>query len=228
MLLLTTLEAWQTAPDAPFVLGDAGAAWAPADDVLAIADDAFPVGQVIAITLAPEPVRVPLPGVIDRSSAVHIRYARRGPAGRHVALLERPAVAAALDLVPHPEGGWFRETWKTSVRLSPEGHRGDRASATGIYFLLPPGEESLWHVVASDELWLWHRGGPLNLIFGGTGEHPATPWTLTLGPGIEGGQHPQALVPAGHWQSAKPATSEAALVSCVVSPGFDFADFRTL
>jgi predicted cupin superfamily sugar epimerase len=227
VLLLTTLEAWQTAPDAPFVLGDAGAAWAPVDDALAIADDAFPCGQVIAITLAPEPVRVPLPGVIDRSSAAHIRYARRGPAGRHVALLERPAVAEALDLLPHPEGGWFRETWKTSVRFRPQGYSGERASATAIYFLLPPGEESLWHVVASDELWLWHRGGPLTLLLGGTDELPATPRTITLGPGIESGQHPQTLIPAGQWQSAKPATSEPALVSCVVSPGFDFADFRT-
>lgn len=230
MLLLTTLEAWRAAPDAPFVLGEAGAAWAPADsadDALAVADEAFPGGQVIAITLDPEPRRVPLPGVIDRSSAVRVRYARRGPAGRHVALLERPAVAAALDLLPHPEGGWFRETWRSPVRFRPDGYAGERAAATAIYFLLPPGEESLWHVVASDELWLWHRGGPLTLLIGGAGDSPATPRTVTLGPAIEDGHHPQALVPGGHWQSARPAAGEAALVSCVVSPGFDFADFRT-
>jgi predicted cupin superfamily sugar epimerase len=228
VLLLTTLEAWQEAPDAPFVLADAGAVWAPAEDVLAIADDAFPAGQVIAITLASEPHRVPLPGVVDRFAAVHVRYARRGPAGKHVALLERPAVAEALDLLPHPEGGWFKETWRAAVRFRPDGYTGERASATAIYFLLPPGEESLWHVVASDELWAWHRGGPLTLLLGGTGDHPAAPRTITLGPGIESGQHPQVLIPAGEWQSAKPATSEPALVSCVVSPGFDFADFRTV
>lgn len=229
MLLLTTLEAWQAAPGEPFVLGEGGAAWAPDDDdALAIADDAFPAGQVIAVTLAIEPARVPLPGRIDRSAVAGIRYARRGPAGRHVALLERPAEAAALDLLPHPEGGWFRETWRTAARVQPDGYSGERATATAIYFLLPPGEESLWHAVASDELWLWHRGGPLTLVLGGAGDRPASSSALILGPGLDIGHRPQALVPAGHWQSAKPASSEAALVSCVVSPGFDFADFRTL
>ncbi|HEX6473429.1 MAG TPA: cupin domain-containing protein [Streptosporangiaceae bacterium] len=232
MLLLTTLDAWLAAPrSAPFVLGENGAAWAPGDDdqaALAIADDAFPAGQVVALTLDPEPRRVPLPGVIDRSAVARVRYARRGPAGRHVALLDRPAVAAALDLLPHPEGGWFRETWRTSSRFRPDG-RGERAAATAIYFLLPPGEESVWHTVSSDELWLWHRGGPLALTLGGRGGRPGPAEdTITVGPDVEHGQHPQALVPRGTWQSARPAAGEAVLVTCVVSPGFDFADFRAL
>ncbi len=75
-------------------------------------------------------------------------------------------------------------------------------------------------------MWLWHRGGPLTLVLGGHEGQPAG--TLTLGPLVEEGQVPQALVPAGTWQAARPAGDEAVLVSCVVSPGFDFADFRMI
>jgi predicted cupin superfamily sugar epimerase len=231
VLLLTTLDTWLTRPESQFVLGDRSA-WAPDDEsALAIADDIFADGgQAIVLTLDP----VPRPtGIIDRAQVVEVRYARRSPTGRHVALLRRPAVAQALDLLPHPEGGWFRETWATRPRFTPPGYPGERASATGIYFLLPPGEESVWHLVRSDELWLWHRGGPLTLLLGGDGEIPAragedTLRTITLGPGIEQGQQPQALVPAGVWQAARPAADEEVLVSCVVSPGFDFADFRVV
>ncbi|MQA86336.1 MAG: cupin domain-containing protein [Streptosporangiales bacterium] len=141
----------------------------------------------------------------------------------------RPASAEALDLLPHPEGGWYRETWRTSASFTPPGYEGPRASATGIYFLLTPGDESRWHRVRSDELWLWHRGGPLTLRLGGAGETPdARPAEVTLGPDVEAGQVPQALVPAGSWQSARPAGDVEALVTCVVSPGFDFADFQLL
>ncbi|MEW9549257.1 cupin domain-containing protein [Nonomuraea sp. NPDC050783] len=145
------------------------------------------------------------------------RFLRRDVTGAPVAFVERPPVAAALDLLPHPEGGWFRETWRTPLTFEPPGYSGPRATATGIYFLLAPGEESVPHVVRSDEVWLWHRGGPLALTVGDT--------TLTLGPRVEDGQVPQAVVPGGTWQSARPAGTEPVLVSCVVSPGFDFADF---
>jgi uncharacterized protein len=229
MLLLTTLDAWLTRPGDRFVLGDESA-WAPDEEsALAIADDLFTGGgQAIVLTLAP----VPRPmGVIDRGQVAEVRYARRSPEGRHVALLRRPTVAETLDLLPHPEGGWFRETWATRHRFTPPGYPGERASATGIYFLLPHGEESVWHLVRSDELWLWHRGGPLTLLLGGDGQTPADDAVgraLTLGPQVERGQQPQALVPAGVWQAARPAADEEVLVSCVVSPGFDFADFRAL
>lgn len=145
------------------------------------------------------------------------RFLRRDVTGAPVAFVARPPVAAALDLLPHPEGGWFRETWRSPVSFVPDGYPGPRASATGIYFLLQPGEESVPHLVRSDEVWLWHRGGPLSLTVG--------PRTVTLGPLVEEGQVPQAVVPGGVWQSARPAGDEAVLVSCVVSPGFDFADF---
>ncbi|PSL04642.1 hypothetical protein CLV30_105108 [Haloactinopolyspora alba] len=139
----------------------------------------------------------------------------------------RPRLAELLDLSPHPEGGWFRETWRSPMEFAPDGYDGTRAAATCIYFLLPAGEESRWHRVRSTEIWLWHAGGPLSLFLGGTGETPdAEPHTITLGGDVAGGQEPQAIVPAGAWQAARPAGSDDVLVSCVVSPGFDFADFE--
>jgi predicted cupin superfamily sugar epimerase len=138
----------------------------------------------------------------------------------------RPLLAELLDLQPHPEGGWFRETWRSPVSFRPAGYASDRSAATAIYFLLCPGEESAWHVVRSDELWLWHRGGPLALRLGGTAAEPAEASVIMLGANIAGGEQPQAIVPGGTWQRAAPAGQEPALVSCVVAPGFDFADFR--
>jgi hypothetical protein len=141
-------------------------------------------------------------------------------------MTNRPRLAEQLDLRPHPEGGWFRETWRSEVTFRPPGYDGERCAATAIYFLLCPGEESAWHVVRSDELWLWHAGGSLTLRLGGSGAEPAETAVLTLGGDVGGGQRPQAIVPAGTWQCAVPASGGPALVSCVVAPGFDFADFR--
>jgi uncharacterized protein len=141
-------------------------------------------------------------------------------------MAQRPPIAARLDLRPHPEGGWFRETWRSPVRFWPAGYDGERNAGTAIYYLLQPGEQSRWHVVRSDELWLWHRGGPLRLTLGGTGDGPADGDSVLLGGDLEEGQQPQALVPGGVWQSAEPAGQAPVLVSCVVVPGFDFADFR--
>jgi hypothetical protein len=138
----------------------------------------------------------------------------------------RPPLAEQLDLWPHPEGGWFRETWRSPVSFSPEGYRGPRSAATAIYFLLHPGEESRWHVVRSDELWFWHGGGPLELRLGGPGDEPSDGRAVLLGGDPGAGQQPQAHVPGGVWQSAAPAGHAPVLVSCVVVPGFDFADFR--
>jgi predicted cupin superfamily sugar epimerase len=138
----------------------------------------------------------------------------------------RPLLAELLDLQPHPEGGWFRETWRSPVFFRPAGYVGDRSAATAIYFLLCPGEESAWHVVRSDELWLFHRGGPLALRLGGTGAQPADASMVVLGADIGRGEQPQAIVPGGTWQRAAPVGQEPTLVSCVVAPGFNFADFR--
>jgi len=134
----------------------------------------------------------------------------------------RPPLAEKFDLQAHPEGGWFRETFRSATQINPPGYGGPRACATAIYFALHPGEESAWHVVKSDELWLWHSGGPLSLRLGGSGPAPAaTASVVTVGV-----DRPQVLVPGGVWQSAIPAGAEPVLVSCVVTPGFDFADFR--
>jgi predicted cupin superfamily sugar epimerase len=142
--------------------------------------------------------------------------------------MNRPATAELLDLAPHPEGGWFKETWRSPITFNPAGYAGSRASATAIYFLLRPGEVSRWHVVSSAELWFWHSGGPLTLRLGGTGTQPAEPAELLLGNDLARGHTPQILVPANTWQSAEPASDQEVLVSCVVSPGFDFADFILL
>jgi hypothetical protein len=100
-----------------------------------------------------------------------------------------------------------------------------------IYFLLRPGEESRWHRVRSDEVWLWHSGGPLILEDGGGGDRPADNRggdAVILGPDLAAGQVPQHVIPGGHWQAARPAADGEVLVSCVVAPGFDFADFTLL
>jgi len=138
----------------------------------------------------------------------------------------RPVLAEQLDLQPHPEGGWFRETWRSPVAFWPDGYPGQRNAATAIYFALHPGESSRWHVVRSDELWLWHGPGPLILRLGGQGDSPGPEQAVVLGGDLAGGQRPQALVSGGAWQAAAPADTAPVLVSCVVAPGFDFADFR--
>jgi predicted cupin superfamily sugar epimerase len=141
----------------------------------------------------------------------------------------RPRTAELLGLAPHPEGGWYRETWRAGPSWQPDGYPGPRAAATGIYFLLAPGEESAWHRVRSDEVWLWHSGGPLIMLDGGAGDVPAAaPRPVTVGPDLARGHRPQHIVPGGHWQSARPAADIEVLVSCVVAPGFDFADFTLL
>lgn len=131
-----------------------------------------------------------------------------------------PSWAADLGLRPHPEGGWYAETYRHPATTETPG--GTRSLGTGIYFLLQPGESSDWHRVIPDEMWLHHRGGPLRLWIGDT---PETATEHVLGSDIAAGQRPQILVPGGSWQAARPV-DEAVLVSCVVVPGFDFADWE--
>lgn len=132
--------------------------------------------------------------------------------------MTRPPVAEALDLQPHPEGGWYRQTWRSPVDVTlPDGRV--RATATLIYFLLPAGESSAWHKVASDELWMAHDG-VVTLELGGSGPTPVLESSAVVD-----AERPQAQVPAGVWQRTLPTDSDA-LVSCLVSPGFDFDDFE--
>lgn len=139
--------------------------------------------------------------------------------------MTRPGLAQQLDLQPHPEGGWYRQTWRAPVEFQPAGYPGRRAAATAIYFLLAPGEVSRWHVVRSDELWLWQRGGPLTLRLGSTPDSDDVR-AVVLGPDLDAGHQLQGLVPGGSWQAAAPAGDEPALVSCVVAPGFDYQDWQ--
>jgi len=120
-----------------------------------------------------------------------------------------------LGLQPHPEGGWYRETWR-------EGTEG-RGHATAIYFLLDRGQRSHWHRVDAAELWLFNAGTAIFLHIAKGEAGPIE--TMKLGADVLVGQHPQGLVPAGWWQAAE-ARDGWALVSCIVAPGFDFAGFE--
>jgi predicted cupin superfamily sugar epimerase len=117
---------------------------------------------------------------------------------------------------PHPEGGWYVETWRDPVPA------GQRAACTAIYFLLEAGQRSHWHRVDATEIWLWHAGAPLRLSTsrdGRTVEHHM------LGPDLTAGQRPQAVVPKDAWQAAE-GEGAWTLVSCVVAPGFEFTGFE--
>ncbi|HPG26841.1 MAG TPA: cupin domain-containing protein [Myxococcota bacterium] len=144
---------------------------------------------------------------------------------RVVDLVER------LGLVPHPEGGYYREVWRSPLVLPgaalPTGQGRDRRLMTSIYYLLPQGERSRLHRVRSEELWLHHQGDDLLLGVGATREAAAERERfLRLGPGADATF--QAIVPAGHWQQAEPAPGAHGyvLVGCVVAPGFEFEDFE--
>lgn len=119
-----------------------------------------------------------------------------------------------LGLAPHPEGGWYRETFRQAASS------GERGLATAILFLLDHGQRSHWHRVDAAELWMWHAGSPLNLL---TDDGVRT--DLLLGGDVIGGHAPQAIVPANVWQAAE-ARQGWSLVSCVVTPAFDFAGFE--
>ncbi|MBV9883638.1 MAG: cupin domain-containing protein [Sphingomonadaceae bacterium] len=129
---------------------------------------------------------------------------------------EAQALIAALDLAPHPEGGWYRETWRA------EAAEGERASATAILFLLEQGQSSHWHKVDATELWLFHAGSPLALRTAPGDGGPVE--TVRLGAEMLAGERPQVRVPPGAWQAAE-ADRGWALVSCIVSPGFEFSGF---
>ncbi|MEU8679445.1 cupin domain-containing protein [Streptomyces sp. NPDC048560] len=140
----------------------------------------------------------------------------------------RPETARTLHLEPHPEGGWYRRTYTSRVTVPHPAGRGERPSVTLIHYLLAAEEQSRWHTVASDEMWLWQGGGPLLVSISPPGPAPTTVTEHLLGPHRLAGTELQVLVPAGHWQSARPAGDDEALVSCLVTPGFDFADFTLL
>lgn len=133
-----------------------------------------------------------------------------------------------LRLEPHPEGGYFRETYRAAETIPhaalPKRFSGERAYATAIYFLLPAGKFSALHRIQADEVWHFYLGGPLTVVqIAPNGKVERT----VLGPDLANGHTLQHVVPAGHWFGAYPNTGSAfALVGCTVAPGFDFADFQ--
>ncbi|MFU8804734.1 MAG: cupin domain-containing protein [Bradymonadaceae bacterium] len=133
-----------------------------------------------------------------------------------------------LGLEPHPEGGFFREMWRSSQVLTAEAlppqYGGWRNAGTSILYLLPSGQQSAWHRVRSDELWLFQGGDPLELAMCIDREESET--SVIIGP--EEGHLYQSAVPGGWWQMARPVEGKSgySLVACVVVPGFDFRDFE--
>ena len=130
-------------------------------------------------------------------------------------------LVVALRLIPHPEGGYYGEQFRSAATVHPTDGRGPRAALTTIYFLLPAGALSRWHRVQSDEVWHFYEGAPLDLWMaspdgGQVNQH-------RLGP-LDGTQRPVWTVPAGWWQAAR-STGAYTLVGCTVGPGFDFRDF---
>jgi predicted cupin superfamily sugar epimerase len=127
-------------------------------------------------------------------------------------------VVLHLDLKPHPEGGYFRETFRDERLVE-----GGRPASTAIYFLLMSGQRSHWHRIDAVEIWHFHAGDPLALeaTAGDSGAITRT----TLGPDIVAGHQPQAIVPAGAWQAAE-SLGFWTLVGCTVAPGFEFERFE--
>jgi predicted cupin superfamily sugar epimerase len=134
----------------------------------------------------------------------------------------RPAAAGgARDLVdklalqPHPEGGWYREIYRSPMRVQTV--RGSRSAITTIYYLLERHQVSRWHVVQADELWHFYGGAPLELL-----EYDPTTRKLVR---HELSEASVAVIPTGVWQAAR-GLGEYSLVGCTVGPGFEFADFQ--
>lgn len=129
-------------------------------------------------------------------------------------------LVAALGLIPHPEGGYYSELYRSDVTVHPADGRGPRAALTTIYFLLPGAAVSRWHRVQSDEVWHFYEGAPLDLWMASPDGGQANQYRL--GP-LDGAQRPAWTVPAGWWQAAR-STGAYTLVGCTVGPGFDFRD----
>jgi len=126
----------------------------------------------------------------------------------------------ALSLDPHPEGGWYRETWRA------ESVPGERAAASAVLYVLQPGQRSNWNRVDAHEIWLWHGGDPLDVSIAESDAGPMR--TVRLGGRVTTGEQPQLVVPAGWWESAEPAAGGAgyALISCIVAPAFEYGGFE--
>lgn len=135
------------------------------------------------------------------------------------------ALIDALGLVPHPERGYYVETYRASARVHPAAHVGERAASTAIYFLVSADQPATsLHRLKSDEVFHLYDGGPLDILRLYPGGHWDVP---RLGVHLEAGERPQIVVPAGVWFGTELAPGAShCLIGCTVAPGFEFADFE--
>ena len=127
------------------------------------------------------------------------------------------AIIERLQLSPHPEGGWYRETWRAQAEDE------QRASCTAIHFLLEADQRSHWHRVDAVEIWHHYAGAPLVLEMAESEHGPIR--RMKLGDDLAAGERPHGIVPAGHWHAAE-SIGDWTLVGCTVAPGFEFASFE--
>lgn len=144
------------------------------------------------------------------------------------AMLSTDLLIKKYSLQPHPEGGWYKETYRSDEIITaaalPERFRGNRSYSTAIYFLLEQGNFSAFHRIKSDECWHFYAGDPLEVY---TLDKTGSLEVITLGNNMEEGQLFQYVVPAGCWFASRPAPGTIfSFVGCTVAPGFDFADFE--
>lgn len=131
-----------------------------------------------------------------------------------------------LNLVKHPEGGYYRETYRAPLSVQSDLHRGPRSAFTSIHFLLADGQQSAWHRVASDESWFFHVGCDLEIYWLAPSARDLSQALNTETLGVKHGKF-ELTIPAGRWFAARPVEPEGfSLVSCVVGPGFSFEDFE--
>jgi predicted cupin superfamily sugar epimerase len=151
-----------------------------------------------------------------------------GPGYANAMTIAAIDLSVALDLQPHPEGGFYRETYAAEIKVVAE--HGVRAAATAILFLLTAESPSRFHRLLSDELWLYHGGAPVELV--SLQPDGSSETALLAGAGNVLRSElitPQAIVPAGAWQAARVLPGDGvdwALLTCIVTPGFDFDDFE--
>ncbi|HVP67075.1 MAG TPA: cupin domain-containing protein [Anaeromyxobacteraceae bacterium] len=132
-------------------------------------------------------------------------------------------IVERLSLAPHPEGGFYRETWRSTLAVATP--RGERAALTLVHYLLPAGSFSAFHRIPGDEVWQHAAGDDLELLTIAPSGHRRRG---RLGPAARGDAEPHRVVPAGAWQAARVLGDRYALVSCAVAPGFDFRDLEFL
>lgn len=133
-------------------------------------------------------------------------------------------IVSKFEMQPHPEGGYFLETYRSDIAIKPESFEGERSCSTGIYFLIEKDNFSAFHRIKSDEMWHFYAGNPLEVV-------EITPdgelKTTTIGNDILNGEVPQYVVKKDRWFASYCKDNEGfSFVGCTVSPGFDFSDFE--